>query len=49
MPLVIRNFEGEGRWMEVGNWLKRACDNGKKPLTQIVFEGEWFDVMSVRR
>ena len=47
--LVIRNSEGEVRWMEVRDWLKRASDNGKKPVKQIVFEGERFDVMSVRR
>ena len=47
--LLIRNSEGEVRWMEVRNWLKRASDNGKKPVKQIVFEGERFDVMSVRR
>ena len=47
--LVIRNSEGEVRWMEVRDWLKRESDNGKKPVTQIVFEGERFDVMSVRR
>ncbi|HRI13681.1 MAG TPA: DUF4365 domain-containing protein [Verrucomicrobiota bacterium] len=47
--LVIRNSEGEVRWMEVREWLKRASDNGKKPVKQIVFEGERFDVMSVRR
>lgn len=47
--LVIRNSEGEVRWMEVRDWLKKASDNGKKPVKQIVFEGERFDVMSVRR
>jgi Domain of unknown function (DUF4365) len=46
--LVIRNSEGEVRWMEVRDWLKHASDNGKKPVKQIVFEGERFDVMSVR-
>lgn len=47
--LVIRNSEGEVRWMEVRDWLKRASENGKKAVKQIVFEGERFDVMSVRR
>ena len=46
--LVIRNSEGEVRWMEVRDWLKRASENGKKPVKQIVFDGERFDVMSVR-
>ncbi|HEY0100016.1 MAG TPA: TIR domain-containing protein [Pyrinomonadaceae bacterium] len=47
--LVIRNSEGEVRWMEVREWLKSASDNGRKPVKQIVFEGERLDVMSVRR
>jgi len=47
--LVVRNSEGEVRWMEVRDWLKRASDNGKKPVKQIVYEGERLDVMSVRR
>ena len=47
--LVIRNSEGDVRWMEVRDWLKHESDNGKKPVKQIVFEGERFDVMSVRR
>ena len=47
--LVIRNSEGEVRWMEVRDWLKRGSDNGKKPVKQIVFEGERFDVLSVWR
>ena len=28
--LVIRNSEGEVRWMEVRDWLKRASENGRK-------------------
>jgi len=28
--LVVRNAEGEVRWMEVRDWLKRVSDNGKK-------------------
>jgi len=47
--LVIRTSEGEVRWMEVRDWLKRASRKGEKPVKQIVFEGERFDVMSVRR
>ena len=46
--LVIRNAEGEVRWMEVRDWLRRESDNGKKTVKQIVFAGERFDVMSVR-
>jgi hypothetical protein len=43
--LVIRNSEGEVRWMEVRDRLKSTG----KPVKQIVFEGERFDVMAVRR
>ena len=49
MLLVIRNSKGEVRWMEVREYLKRESDDGKKPVSQIVFDGERFDVMSVRR
>jgi hypothetical protein len=35
--------------MEVCDRLKQASDGGKKRVKQIVFEGERFDVMSVRR
>ncbi len=47
--LVIRNFRGEARWMEMRDWLKRVSNDGKKPVKEIVFVGERFDVMSVRR
>ena len=42
--LVIRTSEGEVRWMEVREWLR-----ARAAVKQIVFEGERFDVMSVRR
>jgi Domain of unknown function (DUF4365) len=47
--LVIRSSKGEIRWMEVRNWLKHATGNGQAPPKQVVFHGERFDVMSVRR
>jgi len=47
--LVIRNSKGEIRWMEVRDWLKRESNNGEKPVKQIIFEGEGFDVKSVLR
>lgn len=47
--LVIRNSEGEVRWMEVRDYLRRESEDGKKPVRQIVFTGNRFDVMSVRR
>jgi len=47
--LVIRNSEGEIRWMEVRDYLKRESDDGRKLVKQIAFDGQRFDVMSVRR
>jgi small GTP-binding protein len=47
--LVIRTSKGEVRWMEVRNWLKHASAKSEKPVNQIIFEGDRFDVMSVRR
>jgi WD40 repeat protein len=46
--LVIRTSDGEIRWMDVSAYLKRESVGGKI-VTQIIFEGERFDVMSVRR
>jgi small GTP-binding protein len=47
--LVIRNANGEVRWMEIRDYLKRESNGGKNPVKQIVFTGERLDVMSVRR
>ncbi len=47
--LVIRTSDGEVHWMEIRDYLKRESEDGKKAVKQIVFEGERFDVMSVRR
>jgi len=44
--LVIRASDGEIRWMDVSDYLKR---DGENPVEQIMFTGERFDVMSVRR
>lgn len=46
--LVIRTSDGEIRWMDVSKYLKRESANRNK-VTQIIFEGERLDVMSVRR
>ncbi|NTU43103.1 MAG: DUF4365 domain-containing protein, partial [Nitrospirales bacterium] len=46
--LVIRSSDGEIRWMDVSAYLKRESSGGRT-VNQIVFEGERFDVMSVRR
>jgi hypothetical protein len=47
--LIIRNSDGESRWMDVREYLQRETDNGKKAVRHIVFNGQRFDVMSVRR
>lgn len=47
--LVIRTSDGAIRWMDVTSYLKHTSNNGKKAVKQIVFDGERFDVMSVRR
>ena len=41
---VIRTSDGEIRWMDVSEYLRKAA----QPVKQIVFSGERFDVMSVR-
>lgn len=46
--LVIRTSDGEVRWMEIRDYLARKSDHGKS-MTQIEFNGEPFDVTSVRR
>jgi hypothetical protein len=46
--LVIRTSDGEIRWMDVSAYLKRESAGGKS-VRQIIFAGERFDVMSVRR
>ena len=47
--LVIRNSDGEVRWMRIDDYLKRESENGAKPVKHIIFDGERLDVMSVRR
>lgn len=47
--LVIRGSDGQIRWMDVSAYLRRESDNGKKPVKQVVFTGEPFTMMSVRR
>jgi hypothetical protein len=46
--LVIRTSDGKIRWMDVSTYLKRESIGGEK-VKQIIFDGELFDVMSVRR
>lgn len=47
--LVVRNAEGEVRWMEIRDHLKQVTNNGTQQVRQIEFVGDRFDVMSVRR
>lgn len=46
--LVIRNSDGVIRWMDVSEFLRKAS-NFMDPVRQLIFEGEAFDVASVRR
>jgi len=45
--LVIRTVDGEIRWMDVSAYLKRESAGGKA-VRQVIFEGEWFDAVSVQ-
>ncbi len=46
--LIVRNSKGTTRWMDISNYLRNKDSNGKQRV-RIVFLGERFDVMSVRR
>jgi hypothetical protein len=46
--LVVADSKGNVRWMRIDDYLKRESDDGAKPVKQIVFKGERFDVMAVR-
>jgi hypothetical protein len=46
--LVVLTSEGEIRWMDVSDYLKRNGAEGEA-TRRIVFEGERFDVLNVRR
>ncbi len=46
--LVVRGSDGDIRWMDVRARLKQASESGKA-IHHVVFDGERFDVMSVRR
>ena len=46
--LAIRTSDGEIRWMDVSAYLKREGTGGKA-APRILFEGERFDALSVRR
>ena len=47
--LVVRDSEGAIEWMEIGEHLRARRAAGDWPVRTIAFEGERFDVMSIRR
>ena len=47
--LVIRTSDGRIRWMNVTEYLKRESDSEKKPVKQIVFDGEPFTAKSLQK
>ncbi len=47
--LVIRTSDGMIRWMDVSAYLKRHSQGGRKPVRQVIFEGEPFTAMSLQR
>jgi AAA domain, putative AbiEii toxin, Type IV TA system/Domain of unknown function (DUF4365)/AAA domain len=47
--LLIRTGSGEIRWMDVRDYLRRESGNRKRAIRHITFNGQRFDVMSVRR
>jgi hypothetical protein len=46
--LVIRNSDGEIRWMEIRGYLREKRKGGKK-VTQIEFNGSRFDAESIAK
>ena len=47
--VVVHRSTGDVVWMEVSEQLRRERAGGGKAMREIVFTGERFDVMSVRR
>lgn len=47
--LIIRDAKGKIRWMNVRDYLREAGYERGKPVKQVIFKGEQFDVSSVRR
>ena len=45
--LVIRTSDGAIRWMDVTQYLKRESQGGKKPVKQVIFDGEPFTALSL--
>lgn len=47
--LVIRTSDGQIRWMDITRYFHHKTEEGINNLKQIVFSGERFDVMSIRK
>ena len=47
--LIIGDDSGDIEWMDVGKHLRQLRTAGQWPVRSLVFVGERFDVMSVRR
>jgi small GTP-binding protein len=47
--LVIRTLDGAIRWMDVSEYLKLESDYGEKAVKQVVFKGEPFTTINLRR
>jgi hypothetical protein len=47
--LVIRTSDGEIRWMNVSEYLKEKKQSGEWPVKQIVFDGEPFTAINLRK
>lgn len=45
--LIVKNADGNNRWMEIGSWLKENAKTNKSPITQIEFDGKAFDSEAV--
>lgn len=47
--LVIRRSKGDIRWMDVREYLRNEAARSNKPIRQIIFTGDPFDVSSILR
>ncbi|MGI8729634.1 MAG: DUF4365 domain-containing protein [Solirubrobacteraceae bacterium] len=47
--LVVRDSAGTIEWMRIDEHLRAKRDAGRWPAREIIFDGERFDVMSIRR
>jgi len=47
--LVIRTSDERIRWMNVSEYLTEKSSGRKRPVTQIVFDGERFTALNLQR